>query len=107
MEKDTELLSKVSQIFLKNGAKTVTMDEIARELRVSKKTLYEKYQNKDILLEEVLSYSLEKVLEKLNDLDETIENAIERMFARDTEIEKASRTNDSIFLRQLLKYYPQ
>lgn len=107
MEKDTELLSKVSQIFLKNGAKTVTMDEIARELRVSKKTLYEKYQNKDTLLEEVLSYSLEKVLEKFNDLDETIENAIVRMFARDTEIEKASRTNDSIFLRQLLKYYPQ
>lgn len=107
MEKDTEFLSKVSEIFLNNGAKTVTMDDIARELRVSKKTLYEKYRNKDLLLEAVLVYNLEKVLGKMNDLDKSIENAVERMIARDREFEKSSRTNDSIFLRQLVKYYPQ
>ena len=107
MEKDTELLNKVSQLFLENGAKTVTMDDISRELRISKKTLYEKYKNKEILLEEVLTYNLEKVLTKMKNLDETIENAVERMFARDGEIERASKTNDSIMLRQLVKYYPQ
>ncbi|MDT0690812.1 TetR/AcrR family transcriptional regulator [Salegentibacter sp. F188] len=107
MEKDTELLNKVSQLFLENGAKTVTMDDISRELRISKKTLYEKYKNKEILLEEVLTYNLEKVLNKMKNLDEAIENAVERMFARDGEIEKASKTNDSIMLKQLMKYYPQ
>ena len=107
MERDRELLKKVSQLFILNGAKTVTMDDIAKELRISKKTLYEKYQNKEVLLEEVLSYNLGKVLTKMKNLDKTIENAVERMFARDSEIEKASKTNDSIFLRQLVKYYPQ
>lgn len=107
MEKDTELLEKVSELFIENGAKTVTMDDIAQELKISKKTLYQKYQNKEALLEEVLAYKLEVVLCKMRNLDETIENAVERMFKRDSDIERASRTNDSIMLRQLVKYYPQ
>ena len=107
MEKDTELLEKVADLFIENGAKSVTMDDIAQELKISKKTLYQKYQNKDVLLEEVLEYKLEVVLAKMRNLDETIENAVERMFARDADIERASRTNDSIMLRQLVKYYPQ
>ena len=107
MEKDTELLDKVMQLFLHYGAKTVTMDDIAHELKISKKTLYQKYQNKEALLEEVLEYKLEVVLTRMRNLDETIDNAVERMFARDEDMEKASRTNDSIMLRQLVKYYPQ
>lgn len=107
MEKDIELLEKVSELFIQNGAKTVTMDDIAQELKISKKTLYQKYQNKEALLEEVLEYKLEKVIAKMRNLDETIENAVERMYSRDQDIERASRTNDSIMLRQLIKYYPQ
>lgn len=107
MEKDIELLEKVSDLFLHNGAKTVTMDDIAQELKISKKTLYQKYQNKEALLEEVLTYKLEKVITKMKNLDETIDNAVERMYSRDRDIERASRTNESIMLRQLIKYYPQ
>ncbi|UJH92897.1 TetR/AcrR family transcriptional regulator [Antarcticibacterium sp. 1MA-6-2] len=107
MEKDEDFLNKVSQLFIINGAKTVTMDDIAKELRISKKTLYQNYTNKENLLEETLTYSIEKVLNKMRNLDEKIENAVERMFARDEEIERASKTNDSILLRQLVKYYPQ
>lgn len=107
MEKDTELLYKVSELFIENGAKAVTMDDIAQELKISKKTLYQKYQNKEALLEDVLAYKLEEMLLKMRNLDETIENAVVRMFERDADIERASRTNDSIMLRQLIKYYPQ
>lgn len=106
MDKDTELLDKVSELFIFNGAKTVTMDDIAQELKISKKTLYQMYKNKEVLLEEVLTFKLEAVLSKMKNLDDTIVNAVERMFARDAEIEKASKTNDSILLRQLVKYYP-
>ena len=107
MVKDIELLEKVADLFIYYGAKTVTMDDIAQELKISKKTLYQKYKNKEVLLEEVLTYKLEKVLLKMRNLDETIDNAVERMFARDEDIERASRTNDSIMLRQLIKYYPR
>lgn len=106
MEKDNEFIEKAAQIFLENGAKTVTMDDLAREFGVSKKTLYLKYKNKDELLEDVLLYSTTKILKVIKDLDEKIENPIVRMFSRDEYMDKISESNNSIMLKQLIKYYP-
>ena len=106
MDENTAFLEKASQLFIENGAKSLTMDDIAKEFGMSKKTLYQKYANKEALLSDVLHYKLEEVIEKLNELDAIVENAIERMFCRDQQIEKAMQTNKSLLIRQLLKYYP-
>ena len=106
MEEKTIFLSKATQLFIENGAKSVTMDEIAKEFGISKKTLYQKYKNKEELLEEVLKYKLQEVIERLKYLDENIDNAVARMFCRDEEIDKVSHSNNNILIRQLLKYYP-
>lgn len=103
---DVKFLEKVADLFVVNGAKTLTMDDIAKEFGMSKKTLYQKYTNKEALLSDVLQFKLKEVIEKLNELDIKIENAIERMFCRDEQIEKAVQTNRSLFIRQLIKYYP-
>ena len=106
MEKDQKFIEKAANIFIENGAKTVTMDDLAREFGVSKKTLYLIYKNKEELLEDVVLYLISKTLQTLKDLDERIDNAIIRMFSRDEEMERLSQTNNSILLRQLIKYYP-
>ena len=106
MEEKTNFLSKATQLFIENGAKSVTMDEIAKEFGISKKTVYQKYKNKEELLEEVLKYKLQEVIERLKYLDENIDNAVARMFCRDEEIDKVSHSNNNILIRQLLKYYP-
>ncbi|MBP0613059.1 TetR/AcrR family transcriptional regulator [Chryseobacterium sp. cx-311] len=103
---DKTFLEKVAELFIENGAKTLTMDDIAKEFGMSKKTLYQKYCNKEALLEDVLEYKLTEVIEKLSELDYQIENAVERMYCRDEQIEKAARSNNSLLIRQLLKYYP-
>ncbi|QFG53583.1 TetR/AcrR family transcriptional regulator [Chryseobacterium sp.] len=103
---DESFLEKVAELFIENGAKTLTMDDIAREFGMSKKTLYQKYTTKEALLEDVLEYKLTEVIEKLNKMDKQIENAVDRMYCRDEEIEKAARSNNSVLIRQLLKYYP-
>lgn len=103
---DKEFLHKVSDLFIENGAKTLTMDEIAREFGISKKTLYQKYANKESLLEDVLKYKLDIVIEKLKVLDVNVENAIERMFCRDEQIDSAVESNNSLLIKQLIKYYP-
>lgn len=103
---DKEFLQQVVELFIENGAKTLTMDDIARHFGMSKKTLYQHYKNKEALLEDVLSYKLSEVVEKLNILDEKIENAVERMFCRDQEIERAVESNNSLLIKQLVKYYP-
>lgn len=104
---DTEFLEKSAKLFLENGAKTFTMDDIAREFRISKKTLYQKYKNKEALLEDVLTYKFNEIIRKMEKLDLEVENAVIRMFCKDEEMEKAIESNDSIFIKQLIKYYPQ
>lgn len=107
MTEENLFIQKVTKLFEENGAKTLTMDDIAKEFGMSKKTLYKDYKNKEALLEEVLSYRLNGILESMKTLEEKIDNAIQRMLSRDEEIEKASSSNNTIMLRQLVKYYPQ
>lgn len=103
---DRKFLEKVFDLFIDNGAKTLTMDDIAKEFGMSKKTLYQMFANKEALLEDVLEFKLTEVIEKVSELDNKIENAVERIFCRDEYIEKAAKSNNSLFIRQLIKYYP-
>src|SRR3972149_2472914 len=49
-----EILKKVKALYIKYGIKSITMDDVARELGISKKTLYQYVQNKDELVEKVV-----------------------------------------------------
>lgn len=106
MENCNTFLVKAAQLFIDNGAKSLTMDDIAKEFGISKKTLYQKYKNKEELLEEVLEHKIEVVIKRLQFLDSSVENAIERMICRDEEIDKVSHSNKTLLIRQLSKYYP-
>lgn len=106
MEDQKQFLRKATELFIEHGSKTLTMDDVAREFGMSKKTLYQLYKNKEALLEEVLDYKLNDIITKMQQLDTRIENAVERMFCRDEQIEKAVNSNQSIMIKQLVKYYP-
>lgn len=106
MEDKTDFVLKASELFLEHGAKTLTMDDISKAFGISKKTLYTLYRNKEELIEEVLRFKLEEVIARLKHLDDKIDNAVERMFCRDEEIDRVANSNNSILIKQLMKYYP-
>lgn len=106
MEDKNHFLQKATELFIEHGAKTLTMDDVAKEFGISKKTLYQKYKNKEALLEDVLAFKLEEIITKMKKLDLEIDNAIERMFCRDEDIERAIMSNESALIKQLVKYYP-
>lgn len=104
--KDKNFLEKVTELFIEHGAKTLTMDDVARAFGISKKTLYQNYANKEALLETVLKYKLEQIIAHFEELDGRYENALERMLCKDDELVKATATNKSILLKQIIRYYP-
>lgn len=104
---DFQFLEKVLALFWENGAKALTMDDIAKEFGISKKTLYQKYRNKEALLEDVLALQMQMVMNKMNRLQETFENPVERLLCRNKEFDEMARSNQSLFIRQLTKYYPE
>lgn len=45
-----KILDTAMTLFAKNGIKAVKMDDIARTLNISKRTIYELYENKEVIL---------------------------------------------------------
>ncbi len=106
MEQKNKFLEKALALFLENGAKTLTMDDIAREFGMSKRTIYQHYKNKEELLDSVLDFHTDMVISKLKAITE-IENlnSVEKMLIRDEDLQKLSNNQKSIFIRQVKKYY--
>jgi TetR/AcrR family transcriptional regulator, cholesterol catabolism regulator len=53
-EQQDKILRRVEEMFLKYGIKSLTMDDVARELGISKKTLYQFVDSKDALVSQVM-----------------------------------------------------
>ena len=66
-----ELLENISEIFLTYGLRSTSMDDICNHLKISKKTLYQTFENKDDVVEQVMLYRSAK-RRKENNLDEML-----------------------------------
>ena len=53
--KKKDLLDHALKLFMRFGVKSMTMDDVATQLRVSKKTLYEHFTDKNDLVEQVVA----------------------------------------------------
>lgn len=102
-----KIISKASDLFLKLGFKSVTMDDIAGEMCISKKTIYKYFCNKEILIEE----STEKVHKTVHDVINTTVakgyNAIEENFEIRKMFKEMFQATDTSPLYQLKKHYPE
>ncbi|MEN8825796.1 MAG: TetR/AcrR family transcriptional regulator [Wenyingzhuangia sp.] len=102
-----KILNKASEMFLNLGFKSVTMDDIASALGVSKKTIYSHFANKNKLVEESTSLIFEKVCQGINFICGKEENSIKELF----EIKKfifTNFSNENISPQhQLQKFFPE
>ena len=76
----SRILEKGAELFFRYGVKTVTMDDIAAELGISKKTIYQHFPDKDSLVFEVVKTFIDQDHAKWNELDRLYSNVIEKMF---------------------------
>ena len=70
MGEKEKILSFASEKFMRDGFYKVTMDEIAHEMRISKKTIYKHFSSKQALVEstvESLMHTLKNSLSKITD----------------------------------------
>lgn len=72
-----KILVTAMSLFKREGIKRVKMDDIAQALSISKRTLYETYENKEQLLCEGVIYEHQLRQEQLRQLTEQAENEIE------------------------------
>jgi AcrR family transcriptional regulator len=79
-EQQEKWLKRAEEMFLRYGIKSLTMDDVARELGISKKTLYSFVESKDDLVNKVLERHIAEEKQMCGALYEQAANAIEEMF---------------------------
>lgn len=100
------ILLKATEMFLTLGFKSVTMDDIAAELGISKKTIYQHYANKNDLVEASTSYLFETISSGIDRIREMQKNPIEEIFnIRSFMMQHLNNETASPFY-QLQKFFP-
>ena len=101
-----KIIAKATDMFLKLGFKSVTMDDIACEMCISKKTIYKFFMNKELLIEEGTAKVQEEIRSKITEIQAKEYNAIEENFVIQRMFTEMFKTSESP-LYQLKKHYPQ
>src|SRR5215207_10962605 len=106
MEAKERILLKAHELFNRYGIRSVSMDDIAAQLGMSKKTLYQYYADKDELVNEVFGGVLDANKLQCQAITREGENAIHEVFLSfDMVQEMLSRMNPSV-LFDMEKYHP-
>ncbi|MDR0613974.1 MAG: TetR/AcrR family transcriptional regulator [Dysgonamonadaceae bacterium] len=85
MELKERIIENASELFFRNGIRSMTMSDIANGLGISKRTLYEVFRDKEELLEECLNYYHAKADREIEQLTRNSDNVIDtmiRLYAR-------------------------
>lgn len=106
MELRDRIIEVSSDLFMSNGCKSVTMDEVAAANGISKRTLYEHFKDKTNLLEEC-SLMMEEKMKMLGEKAFSGSKSIIELVCLEHESQSDMMINMRIrFFEELKKYYP-
>ena len=101
-------IEKVTALFLSHGPRTLTMDDIAKEFSISKKTLYQMYSNKEEILKEVMIYSLQTIFKVIRENSKKYDDPLAFfLLSADETLEDIFVDKRDAFFHQMIKYYPE
>ncbi len=102
----SKILFAATEMFFRLGIKSVSMDDLAREIGMSKKTLYAEFDSKEDILEEVIKHLHDMDVEFCNMTCAGSHNAIEEMMQISSYVLRQLRMISPSTLHDLRKYYP-
>jgi AcrR family transcriptional regulator len=102
-----KIIHKSAELFLTFGFKSVTMDDIANEMGISKKTIYVHFTNKTKLVEAVTFELFETICDGIDGICDASINPIEELYDIKMFVMHHLKNEKSSPQYQLKKYYPQ
>ena len=106
MEADERILIAAKDLFWKYGVKSITMDDIGKELGMSKKTIYQYFKDKDAVVLQISKNEFELRKKECDEICTESKNAIHEIILMMKQMsEMFSRMNAKLFY-DLQKYHP-
>lgn len=101
------ILYKAHELFMRYGIRSVSMDEIAAHLGMSKKTIYQYYADKDSLVEEVIGIEIGRNEISCSQHREKSENALHEIYMAVDMVQELLKSMNTSLLYELEKYHPK
>ena len=102
-----DIVKRALADFMKYGFKTITMDDLANGLGMSKKTLYEYFPSKNDLVEACLDYALEMSCTNVTTFVQGEGSVIENVYRNQKKVLEIFNINSDRPIWELQKYYPK
>jgi AcrR family transcriptional regulator len=102
-----KIINRAKEMFLKLGFKSITMDDIACDMCISKKTIYKYFSNKELLIEESTQMVHKEVRETIDTIVAKNFNAIEENFQIRRMFKEMFKYSETSPIYQLKRHYPE
>ncbi len=106
MEEQDKIIEHTEEKFFRDGFYKTTMDEIASELRMSKKTIYKFFPSKDDLVHSIAKFFMNRMKNKIVPALSSDKNAIEKLGDLIKILVKASEKISITRMEELKRHYP-
>ncbi len=107
MEIKERIIAKAREQFFRYGVKSVTMDDIAKELGISKKTIYQHFEDKDALVYQLMMGEMAKDKSEWDALNKSTKNVIEKIVKSMDIIKQAFAEINPCTFFDIKKYHPK
>ncbi|MFT4526451.1 MAG: AcrR family transcriptional regulator [Bacteroidia bacterium] len=101
-----QIIAQVSPLLMRYGVKSLTMDDIAKHLGISKKTLYQIVSDKADLVEKAMMLYMQFEMAAMEAINEKSKNAIEELIEISGHMNQHLTQMHPSILFDLEKYYP-
>ena len=102
-----QILEKATELYLNLGFKSVTMDDLANEMAISKKTIYTHFKNKNQLVEACTLQVFDSIAKGIDHICSLDKNPIEELYEIKRLVMQHLNEEKSSPEFQLQKYYPK
>ena len=106
MSQTERIILGAEELFLKAGIKSVTMDDIARHLGMSKKTIYQFFKDKNELVIGLVRKKIQEDEEQMEEILNKSSNVIEGMINMMKCSEEIFSRINPVVIHDLQKYHP-
>ncbi|HXB35795.1 MAG TPA: TetR/AcrR family transcriptional regulator [Puia sp.] len=106
MDNKERILMKAADLFCRYGIRTITMDEIASQLGISKKTIYQFFTDKDDMVSAVIEQEIQRNEMECGNFREAASDAVHQIFLALQSLEEMLKYTNPLMLYDLEKHHP-
>lgn len=105
-ESKDRILEKATDLFMRYGIRSITMDEIAAQLGISKKTIYQFFTDKDEMVEAVVDEEMKENENACREFKVNAEDAVQEIFLAMEDMQEMLKTMNPQLMYDLEKHHP-